>query len=63
MRFLATDLSAYVKVHYAENVEKILPLVFAEISAGDLLMVKSSNSLYSSDIVRALLDHFKVVSP
>ncbi|WP_455480377.1 UDP-N-acetylmuramoyl-tripeptide--D-alanyl-D-alanine ligase [Bartonella sp. B12(2025)] len=62
MKFLATDLSAYVKVHYAENVEKILPLIFAEISYGDLLMIKSSRSLYSSDIVTALLDHYKMVS-
>ncbi|WP_019218892.1 UDP-N-acetylmuramoylalanyl-D-glutamyl-2,6-diaminopimelate--D-alanyl-D-alanine ligase [Bartonella florencae] len=62
MKFLATDLSAYVKVYYTENVEKILPLILAEISVGDLLMVKSSNSLYSSDIVRALLDRYKVVS-
>ncbi|GAA5094714.1 UDP-N-acetylmuramoylalanyl-D-glutamyl-2,6-diaminopimelate--D-alanyl-D-alanine ligase [Bartonella acomydis] len=62
MRFLATDLSVYVKARYAENVEKILPLVLAEISSGDLLMIKSSNSLYSSDIVSALLDRYKVIS-
>ncbi|EJF75700.1 UDP-N-acetylmuramoyl-tripeptide--D-alanyl-D-alanine ligase [Bartonella alsatica] len=62
MKFLATDLSAYVKVYYAEDVEKILPLIFAEISNGDLLMVKSSRSLYSSDIVTALFDRYKVVS-
>ncbi|WP_156850749.1 UDP-N-acetylmuramoyl-tripeptide--D-alanyl-D-alanine ligase [Bartonella refiksaydamii] len=63
MKSLATDLSAYVKVHYAENIEKILPLIFAEISNGDLLMIKSSHSLFSSDIVAALLDHYKAVSP
>ncbi|EJF97516.1 UDP-N-acetylmuramoyl-tripeptide-D-alanyl-D-alanine ligase [Bartonella vinsonii subsp. arupensis Pm136co] len=62
MKFLATDLSAYVKVHYAENIEKILPLILAEISNGDLLMIKSSHSLYSSDIVTALLDRYKMVS-
>ncbi|WP_019221477.1 UDP-N-acetylmuramoyl-tripeptide--D-alanyl-D-alanine ligase [Bartonella senegalensis] len=62
MKFLATDLSAYVKVHYAENSEKILPLLLEEISNGDLLMIKSSHSLSSSDIVRALLDHYKVAS-
>ncbi|MBX4335055.1 UDP-N-acetylmuramoyl-tripeptide--D-alanyl-D-alanine ligase [Bartonella raoultii] len=62
MKFLVTDLSAHVKVYYAENVEKILPLIIAEISGGDLLMIKSSNSLYSSDIVRALLDRYKVIS-
>ncbi|GAA5106485.1 UDP-N-acetylmuramoylalanyl-D-glutamyl-2,6-diaminopimelate--D-alanyl-D-alanine ligase [Bartonella jaculi] len=62
MKFLAIDLSAYVKVHYAENIEKILPLLFAEISHGDLLMIKSSRGLNSSDIVTALLDHYKVVS-
>ncbi|WP_336294278.1 UDP-N-acetylmuramoyl-tripeptide--D-alanyl-D-alanine ligase [Bartonella sp. CB169] len=62
MKFLATDLSVYVTVHYAENIEKILPLIFAEISDGDLLMIKSSRSLYSSDIVAALLDSYKVVS-
>ncbi|WP_208440486.1 UDP-N-acetylmuramoylalanyl-D-glutamyl-2,6-diaminopimelate--D-alanyl-D-alanine ligase [Bartonella raoultii] len=60
MKFLASDLSASVEVHYAENAEKILPLILAEIADGDLLMVKSSNSLYSSDIVRALLDRYKV---
>ncbi|MCZ2158325.1 UDP-N-acetylmuramoyl-tripeptide--D-alanyl-D-alanine ligase [Bartonella sp. 220] len=62
MKFLATDLSTYVKVHYAENIEKILPLIFAEISNGDLLMIKSSHSLYSSDIVTALLDRYQRVS-
>ncbi|WP_273756325.1 UDP-N-acetylmuramoylalanyl-D-glutamyl-2,6-diaminopimelate--D-alanyl-D-alanine ligase [Bartonella sp. MM73XJBT] len=62
MKFLSSDLSASVKVHYAENAEEILPLIFAEVSHGDLLMIKSSNSLYSSDIVRALLDRYKVVS-
>ncbi|MBB5073162.1 UDP-N-acetylmuramoyl-tripeptide--D-alanyl-D-alanine ligase [Bartonella callosciuri] len=62
MKFLAIDLSAYVKVHYAENIEKILPLIFTEISNGDLLMIKSSRSLYSSDIVTALLDRYKMVS-
>ncbi|WP_455476693.1 UDP-N-acetylmuramoyl-tripeptide--D-alanyl-D-alanine ligase [Bartonella sp. B41] len=62
MRFLAKDLSAYVKVHYAENVEKILPLIFSEILHGDLMMVKSSRSAYSSNIVAAILDRYKVVS-
>ncbi|WP_074381287.1 UDP-N-acetylmuramoylalanyl-D-glutamyl-2,6-diaminopimelate--D-alanyl-D-alanine ligase [Bartonella doshiae] len=61
MKSLANDLSAYVKVHYAENTEKILSLLFAEISNGDLLMIKSSRSLYSSDIVAALLERYKVV--
>ncbi|WP_019222416.1 UDP-N-acetylmuramoylalanyl-D-glutamyl-2,6-diaminopimelate--D-alanyl-D-alanine ligase [Bartonella rattaustraliani] len=62
MKFLATDLSAYIKVYYAENVEKILPLIFAEISNGDLLMIKSSHSLSSSEIVAALLDCYQAVS-
>lgn len=62
MKFLATELSAYLKVYYAENVEKILPLIFAEISNGDLLMIKSSHSLSSSDIVDALLDCYQAVS-
>ncbi|MGF7157373.1 UDP-N-acetylmuramoylalanyl-D-glutamyl-2,6-diaminopimelate--D-alanyl-D-alanine ligase [Bartonella heixiaziensis] len=62
MKFLAIDLSAYVKVHYAENIEKILPLLFAEISNGDLLMIKSSRGLNSSDIVTALFDRYKVAS-
>ncbi|WP_317993488.1 UDP-N-acetylmuramoylalanyl-D-glutamyl-2,6-diaminopimelate--D-alanyl-D-alanine ligase [Bartonella gliris] len=62
MQFLATDLSSSVKVHYAENIEKILPLLFAEISNGDLLMVKSSRGLNSSDIVTAFLDRYKVVA-
>ncbi|WP_375660738.1 UDP-N-acetylmuramoyl-tripeptide--D-alanyl-D-alanine ligase [Bartonella sp. CL71SXKL] len=62
MKSLVSDLSAGVKVHYAENIEKILPLLLAEISSGDLLMVKSSNSLCSSNIVTALLDRYKAVS-
>ncbi|WP_375656817.1 UDP-N-acetylmuramoyl-tripeptide--D-alanyl-D-alanine ligase [Bartonella sp. CM120XJJH] len=62
MKSLVSDLSAGVKVHYAENIEKILSLLLAEISSGDLLMVKSSNGLCSSNIVTALLDHYKVVS-
>ncbi|WP_336279513.1 UDP-N-acetylmuramoylalanyl-D-glutamyl-2,6-diaminopimelate--D-alanyl-D-alanine ligase [Bartonella sp. CB175] len=59
MKFLTADLSAYVKVHYADNIEKILPLIFSEISDGDLIMIKSSHSVFSSDIVIALLDHYK----
>ncbi|WP_375703517.1 UDP-N-acetylmuramoyl-tripeptide--D-alanyl-D-alanine ligase [Bartonella sp. AD13SXNS] len=62
MKSLVSDLSAYVKVHYAENIEKILPLLLTEISPGDLLMIKSSNSLCSSNIVAALLDRYKAVS-
>ncbi|WP_375695477.1 UDP-N-acetylmuramoyl-tripeptide--D-alanyl-D-alanine ligase [Bartonella sp. AC66GZZY] len=62
MKSLVSDLSAGVKVHYAENIEKILPLLLAEISPGDLLMIKSSNSLCSSNIVTALLDRYKAVS-
>ncbi|WP_375638337.1 UDP-N-acetylmuramoyl-tripeptide--D-alanyl-D-alanine ligase [Bartonella sp. AA16NXGY] len=62
MKSLVSDLSAGVKVHYAENIEKILSLLLAEISSGDLLMVKSSNSLCSSNIVTALFDRYKAVS-
>ncbi len=62
MKSLVSDLSAGVKVYYAENIEKILSLLLAEISSGDLLMVKSSNSLCSSNIVTALLDRYKAVS-
>lgn len=62
MKFLAADLSAHVKVHYAKNVEGILPLVCAEISNGDLVMIKSSNSICSSHIVTVLLNHYEVVS-
>ncbi|WP_455478988.1 UDP-N-acetylmuramoylalanyl-D-glutamyl-2,6-diaminopimelate--D-alanyl-D-alanine ligase [Bartonella sp. B23] len=62
MKFLAVDLSVYVKVYYAENIEEILPLLLAEISNGDLLMIKSSRGLNSSDIVAVLFDHYKVVS-
>ncbi|MET3589543.1 UDP-N-acetylmuramoyl-tripeptide--D-alanyl-D-alanine ligase [Bartonella silvatica] len=62
MKALATDLSVYVKVYYAENVEKILSSIFTEISNGDLLMIKSSHSLSSSDIVAALFDHYKISS-
>ncbi|WP_375640837.1 MULTISPECIES: UDP-N-acetylmuramoyl-tripeptide--D-alanyl-D-alanine ligase [unclassified Bartonella] len=62
MKYLVSDLSAGVKVHYAENIEKILSLLLAEISSGDLLMVKSSNSLCSSNIVTALFDRYKAVS-
>ncbi|WP_455476477.1 UDP-N-acetylmuramoyl-tripeptide--D-alanyl-D-alanine ligase [Bartonella sp. B17] len=62
MKFLTPDLSAYVQVHYAENIEKILPLIFSEISDGDLIMIKSSRSVHSSDIVIALLDSYKMIS-
>ncbi|WP_375676342.1 MULTISPECIES: UDP-N-acetylmuramoyl-tripeptide--D-alanyl-D-alanine ligase [unclassified Bartonella] len=62
MKSLVSDLSTGVKVYYAENIEKILPILLAEISSGDLLMVKSSNSLCSSNIVTALLDRYKAVS-
>ncbi|MBB4076574.1 UDP-N-acetylmuramoyl-tripeptide--D-alanyl-D-alanine ligase [Bartonella fuyuanensis] len=62
MKSLVHDLSTYVKVYYAENIEKIFPLLLTEISPGDLLMIKSSNSLRSSNIVTALLDRYKAVS-
>ncbi|QEE12475.1 UDP-N-acetylmuramoylalanyl-D-glutamyl-2,6-diaminopimelate--D-alanyl-D-alanine ligase [Bartonella krasnovii] len=61
MKSLVSDLSADVEVHYDENIEKILPLLLAEISPGDLLMIKSSNSLCSSNIVTALLERYKAV--
>ncbi|WP_455481620.1 UDP-N-acetylmuramoyl-tripeptide--D-alanyl-D-alanine ligase [Bartonella sp. B35(2025)] len=62
MRFLTIDLSAFIKVYYAENSKKILPFIFSEISDGDLIMVKSSRSVYSSYIVTEILDHYKVIS-
>ncbi|WP_254474366.1 UDP-N-acetylmuramoylalanyl-D-glutamyl-2,6-diaminopimelate--D-alanyl-D-alanine ligase [Bartonella sp. B1098] len=62
MKSLVSDLSADVEVYYAENIEKILPLLLEEISSGDLLMIKSSNSLCSSNIVTALLERYKAVS-
>ncbi|WP_336288244.1 UDP-N-acetylmuramoylalanyl-D-glutamyl-2,6-diaminopimelate--D-alanyl-D-alanine ligase [Bartonella sp. CB60] len=62
MKCLISDLSAYVTVHYAENIEKLLQLIFSEISDGDLIMIKSSHSIYSSNIVTALLDRYKVAS-
>ncbi|MCZ2204064.1 UDP-N-acetylmuramoylalanyl-D-glutamyl-2,6-diaminopimelate--D-alanyl-D-alanine ligase [Bartonella sp. A05] len=62
MKFLAMDLSAYVKVHYAKNIEEILPLILNEISNGDLVMIKSSHSICSSHIVTELLNHYNVMS-
>ncbi|WP_336276528.1 UDP-N-acetylmuramoyl-tripeptide--D-alanyl-D-alanine ligase [Bartonella sp. CB178] len=62
MGFLAADLSAHVRTRYAENIKEILSLIFSEISDGDLIMVKSSRSIYSSNIVVALLDRYKVAS-
>ncbi|EYS92619.1 hypothetical protein X471_00110 [Bartonella bacilliformis str. Heidi Mejia] len=62
MKFLAVDLSSYVEVHYAERVEEILPLIFTEVSEGDLIIVKSSHSTHSSHIVAAFLDRYKVIS-
>ncbi|WP_455478178.1 UDP-N-acetylmuramoyl-tripeptide--D-alanyl-D-alanine ligase [Bartonella sp. B10] len=59
MKFLTVDLSDFVQVHYAENSKKILPLIFSEISDGDLIMVKSSHSVYSSNIVTAFLDNYE----
>ncbi|WP_332066030.1 UDP-N-acetylmuramoylalanyl-D-glutamyl-2,6-diaminopimelate--D-alanyl-D-alanine ligase [Bartonella sp. CB189] len=62
MKLLTVDLSAQIKVYYAENIEKILQLIFSEISDGDLIMVKSSRSVRSSDIVVAILDYCKANS-
>ncbi|AQX28254.1 MULTISPECIES: UDP-N-acetylmuramoylalanyl-D-glutamyl-2,6-diaminopimelate--D-alanyl-D-alanine ligase [unclassified Bartonella] len=62
MKFLANDLSAYVNVYHAENIEEILPLVFSEISNGDLIMIKSSHRIYLSNIVTVILDRYKVIS-
>ncbi|AGF74720.1 UDP-N-acetylmuramoylalanyl-D-glutamyl-2,6- diamin opimelate--D-alanyl-D-alanine ligase [Bartonella australis AUST/NH1] len=61
MKPLAADLSPHVKIHYAEHIEKILPLVCTEISDGDLVMIKSSHSVRSSHIVATLLDQYKVI--
>ncbi|ATO57068.1 UDP-N-acetylmuramoyl-tripeptide--D-alanyl-D-alanine ligase [Bartonella sp. 1-1C] len=62
MGVLARDLSAYVTVYHAENIEEIFPLVFSEISNGDLIMIKSSHHIYLSNIVTEILNRYKVIS-
>ncbi|EJF91445.1 UDP-N-acetylmuramoylalanyl-D-glutamyl-2,6-diaminopimelate--D-alanyl-D-alanine ligase [Bartonella melophagi] len=62
MKFLANELSTYVKVHYSEHTEELLPLILKEISEGDLIMIKSSHSIGLSRIVVALLDRYKKMS-
>lgn len=61
MKPLAQDLKNYLNVHYKRNVDEILPLVLAEVSKGDVIMIKSSNSIGSSRIVGALLERYKAV--
>ncbi|MCZ2328670.1 UDP-N-acetylmuramoylalanyl-D-glutamyl-2,6-diaminopimelate--D-alanyl-D-alanine ligase [Bartonella sp. F02] len=62
MKFLAMDLPASVRVHYAEYIEEILPLIFAEVSNGDLVMIKSSHSICLSRIVTEMFNRYKVIS-
>lgn len=59
MKYLADVLRDDLQVYYRETAGDLLPLVLNEIRAGDVVMVKSSNSVGSSRIVAALLDRYK----
>lgn len=56
---LADELAKKLKVVTQENVEGIIPLVLKDIRDGDVIMVKSSNSIRSSRVVSALLERYK----
>ncbi len=58
---LKQELSKKLKVYLKENVEEIIPLVLKDIHDGDVIMVKSSNSIRSSRVVSALLERYKAV--
>ncbi|OPB31317.1 UDP-N-acetylmuramoyl-tripeptide--D-alanyl-D-alanine ligase [Bartonella sp. AR 15-3] len=62
MRVLASDLSPHITVYHAQDIEEIFPLVFSEISNGDLIMIKSSHRIYLSNIVNEILSRYKVIS-
>ncbi len=62
MKNLADEVSQRLKVHYKTTVDEILPLVLADIHQGDVIMVKSSNSIHSSRIVAALIERYKAIS-
>lgn len=62
MKPLAKDLSERLNVHYRAKIDDILPLILAEIANGDVVMVKSSNSIRSSLIVAALRERYKTVA-
>lgn len=59
MKYLADALHDDLQVHYREAAGDLLPLVLNEVRGGDVVMVKSSNSLGASRIVAALLDRYK----
>ena len=56
---LKEELTKKLKVYLKENVEEIIPLILKDIHDGDVIMVKSSNSIRSSRVVSALLERYK----
>lgn len=56
---LANELAKKLKVVTQENVDDIVPLILKDIRDGDVIMVKSSNSIRSSRVVSALLERYK----
>jgi len=61
MKYLAGILRNDLQVHYCEVAGDLLPLLLNEVHAGDVVMVKSSNSIGLSRIVAALLDQYKPI--
>ncbi|RCL02678.1 MAG: UDP-N-acetylmuramoyl-tripeptide--D-alanyl-D-alanine ligase [Candidatus Tokpelaia sp. JSC188] len=59
IKHLANVLHDDLQVFYCERIEDLLSLILHEIRAGDVVMIKSSNSSGSSRIVAALLDQYK----
>lgn len=62
MKALADDLAQRLNVHYRTTIDDILPLILADVMQGDVIMVKSSNSIHSSRIVAALIERYNAIS-
>lgn len=61
MAALKSAMPAEIQVEYRETVEELMPLVLASVLPGDVVMIKSSNSLGFSKIVQALLKKYPVI--
>lgn len=59
---LKTILSQKLKVYWEKRVDEIIPHLLHDINDGDVIMVKSSNSIRSSLVVSALLERYKTTT-
>lgn len=52
-------LAKKLKVYWKESVDELIPELLHDIRDGDVIMVKSSNSIHSSHVVSVILERYK----